>query len=295
MGQFVTLSFLGAAIGGAPWALAGEQAVFSWQKPHAKVLPTGGLEWAPETFVFAAGKTVRYVDFATGSDANDGASREKPWKHHPWDPAAGERVKAHRGPTTYVFKRGVVYRGQFIVPAGEHGTAEEGSFLIEAHFRTEPGHKGSTLVSKMAERGYELSLEGDGRLTFLVCGDATASAATRERVNDGKWHHVVGECDRGAKALCVYLDGKMAADARGGRMGGSLANSADFLVGKGAKRGYLAGAIDFLRVCRGTLADAKTTIEEFYAWEFDGPQHRDFCGRAPVGRGRDAGAIELVP
>ncbi|MBM4042303.1 MAG: hypothetical protein FJ290_27735 [Planctomycetes bacterium] len=82
-------------------SLAGQGAAFSWQKPHAKVLPTGGPEWAPEPFVFAAGKTVRYIDFATGSDANDGASPEKPWKHHPWDPAAGEQAKAHRGPTTY--------------------------------------------------------------------------------------------------------------------------------------------------------------------------------------------------
>jgi len=53
------------------------------------------------------------------------------------------------------------------------------------------------------------------------------------------------------------------------------------------------GAIDFLRIARGTLADAKTTIEELYAWEFDGPQFRDFTGRLPADGKRDAGAIEF--
>ena len=37
----------------------------------------------------------------------------------------------------------------------------------------------------------------------------------------------------------------------------------------------------------------KTTIEELYAWEFNGPFLRDFCGNQPVGK-RDAGAIEYV-
>jgi hypothetical protein len=38
------------------------------------------------------------------------------------------------------------------------------------------------------------------------------------------------------------------------------------------------------------LADANTTIEELYAWEFDGPQFRDFGGRKSSGA-RDAGAV----
>ncbi len=186
-----------------------------------------------------------------------------------------------------------------VVPATEKRTVDiaETSFLIEACLRIEPGHTVGALVSKMAERGYALSLDGEGRLSFAVRGEAaaSASASTRDRVNDGRWHHVVAECDRAAGCLRVYLDGKMAAEARGERLDGSLANAADFLVGKSAKGALLAGAIDFLRVCRGTLADAKTTIAEFRAWEFDGPQYRDFCGHRPAGKGRDAGAIELVP
>jgi hypothetical protein len=54
---------------------------------------------------------------------------------------------------------------------------------------------------------------------------------------------------------------------------------------------YLDGALDFLRIAQGTLADAETTIEELYAWEFDGPHLRDFTGRKASGP-RDAGAID---
>src|SRR3974377_1216092 len=36
---------------------------YSWQEPHAKVLPTGDLEWAPQAFEFKAGDSVRYIDF----------------------------------------------------------------------------------------------------------------------------------------------------------------------------------------------------------------------------------------
>ena len=47
-----------------------------------------------------------------------------------------------------------------------------------------------------------------------------------------------------------------------------------------------------MRIALGTLADARTTIEELYAWQFDGPFLRDFTGREPTGARRDAGAIE---
>ncbi len=35
---------------------------FSWQQPHAKVIPNGDLEWAPRAFVFEKGDSVRMVD-----------------------------------------------------------------------------------------------------------------------------------------------------------------------------------------------------------------------------------------
>jgi len=72
----------------------------------------------------------------------------------------------------------------------------------------------------------------------------------------------------------------------------SLANRADFFVGKGSA-GYFAGAIDFLRVSRGTLEDAHTTINELYAWEFNGPFLEDFTGRKRQPGKTAAGAIDL--
>ncbi|MFW6303455.1 MAG: hypothetical protein ACOC2L_02425, partial [Candidatus Sumerlaeota bacterium] len=85
-------------------------AQFSWQQPHAKVIPNGELEWTPQPFEFQAGAVNRYIDYENGDDNNDG-TKASPWKHHPWDKAARGKAAAHGGATTYVFKRGVVYRG----------------------------------------------------------------------------------------------------------------------------------------------------------------------------------------
>ena len=55
-----------------------------------------------------------------------------------------------------------------------------------------------------------------------------------------------------------------------------------------------SGAVDFLRVCRSTLAESKTTIDELFTWEFNGPALRDFTGRLPAaGQVRDAGAMAI--
>ncbi len=61
----------------------------------------------------------------------------------------------------------------------------------------------------------------------------------------------------------------------------------------GAPHGhYLNGTIDFLRIARGTLAGSKTTIDELYAWEFNGPFLYDFTGRRRPPNGGYAGAID---
>jgi hypothetical protein len=54
---------------------------------------------------------VKYIDFAAGSDANTGDSMELAWKHHPLDAAATDNAKIFKGAATYVFKRGIIYRG----------------------------------------------------------------------------------------------------------------------------------------------------------------------------------------
>src|SRR5271157_2223553 len=95
---------------------------WSWQEPQAVVLPTGDLQWAPKAFAFQPGESPRYVDFESGSDANDGLSQQTPWQHHPWDPKAGGRAAACKGAHTYVFKQGVDYRGE--LNANESGTPD---------------------------------------------------------------------------------------------------------------------------------------------------------------------------
>ncbi len=190
--------------------------------------------------------------------------------------------------------------GTYTYPGWKRKTVDmdQNSFLIEVHFRTEPGHTGGTLVSKMARAGYVLDIDGEGRarLRLRHAGKDVASRATTAPVNDGQWHHLVAEVDRAIHAahLRLYLDGEGAAGELSGEMlskNASLSNDADFLVGRGPEGDYFAGAIDFLRVSRGSLADAQTTIEELYEWQFNGPFLRDFCGNEPVGR-RDAGALE---
>ena len=123
-------------------------------------------------------------------------------------------------------------------------------------------------------------------------GGESASVASRAVVNDGHWHHVVAEADRRAGLFTLYLDGKRDATGQGLGADVSLANDADLYVGGTPKGGWLNGAIDFLRLARGTLADSKTTIEELYAWEFNGPFLDDFTGRRRPPNGGHAGAID---
>ncbi len=190
-------------------------------------------------------------------------------------------------------------KGRFTFPGRERKglNIDTCNLLIEVCLKTHPGHTGGVIVSKAAEAGYVLDLDAQGRprLTLRAAGRELCSRTGSAPVNDGEWHHVIAELDRETtEGITLYVDGKQANGAWSGRTPSgrlSLSNDADFLVGKGPEGGYFAGAMDFLRVARGTLADAKTTIEELYEWEFNGPFMRDFCGNTPAGK-RDAGAIE---
>ena len=165
--------------------------------------------------------------------------------------------------------------------------------LIEVYFKTAPGHAGGVLMEKMKGSGYSLAVSPAGRLSFSVKGgDATASVESKTGVADGQWHHAIAESDRQARTLTVYVDGRKDASAPGVDASVSLANDGDVYVGGTPQGRYLDGALDFLRIAHGTLADADTTIEELYAWEFDGPFLRDFTGRKPAGPRRAAGALD---
>ncbi len=177
---------------------------------------------------------------------------------------------------------------------------DSNNFLIEIYFSGAPGRTAGTLVLKMAEAGYSLAIEDTGRAKMTVRADGQnknqCSRTSSAVVSDGKWHHLIAEIDRtGPQPINVYIDGKLSNGPLTGTMpagGVSIANNADLLVGKAPAGDYFAGAIDFLRISRGSLADAKTTIEELYEWQFNGPFLKDFFGNEPAGKNRDAGAIE---
>ena len=167
------------------------------------------------------------------------------------------------------------------------------NFLIETYFKTAPGFKGGTLIQKLNGIGFALRVNEQGGVTLSAqATGVTTSLASRSAVNDGRWHHVIAEADRQAGTFTIYLDGKTDASGPGLKSDVSLANDADLYVGGTPQGQDLEGAIDFLRIARGTLADSKTTIEELYAWEFNGPFLQDFTGRQRPADGGAAGAID---
>ncbi len=167
------------------------------------------------------------------------------------------------------------------------------NMLIEIYFKTTLGHTGGVLMEKMKGNGYSLTVAASGRLSFAVRGNAASAVVeSQSMINDGQWHHAIVEANRRAKTLTVYVDGRNDASAAGVGSSVSLANEGDVYVGGTPDGRYFDGTLDFLRIAHGTLEDAHTTIEELYAWEFDGPFLRDFTGRKPSGNKRDAGALE---
>lgn len=166
------------------------------------------------------------------------------------------------------------------------------NFLLEAFFKTDPGLTDAVLVQKIDTDGYVLGINQDGGVTLVAgSGNHTASLASRGRVNDAQWHHVIAEADRKSATMTIYLDGKR--DAAGAGIGTevSLANQADLYVGGAPNGHYFRGSLEFLRIARGTLADSKTTIEELSAWQFEGPFLSDFAGRRRPAIGDFAGAL----
>jgi hypothetical protein len=171
------------------------------------------------------------------------------------------------------------------------------NFLIEAYFKTSPGAKDATLIRKSADSGgYALHVNATGGVTLAGrAAGATVRLASRGAVNDGRWHHVIAEADRRAGTFTIYLDGTRDASGAGLGTNASLASDADLYVGGTPHGQNLDGAIEFLRIARGTLADARTTIEELHAWQFHGPFLADFSGRTRPPEGGAAGAIDEAP
>ncbi|HEV2211357.1 MAG TPA: laminin G domain-containing protein [Verrucomicrobiae bacterium] len=167
------------------------------------------------------------------------------------------------------------------------------NFLIEIYFQTAPSETSALLIQKWHGSGWALKLNGKGGVTLLTrTTGRNADLSSRSSVNDGRWHHLIAEADRKAGTFTLYIDGRQ--DARGSGLGptDSLANDSDLYVGGTPDGQHFKGALDFLRLARGTLADSQTSIAELYAWEFDGPFLYDFTGRRRPTDGGEAGAID---
>lgn len=166
------------------------------------------------------------------------------------------------------------------------------NLLVEVVARIDKTGRDGVLLRKAdAAGGYQLLIGADGRLRFDVAGAGErASVTTPAAIDDGMWRHIVVEADRKARSLRIFLNGEQVAEGTGiGAV--SLANQGKLFVGGMPQGRHMRGTLEYLRIAQGTLADAKTTIGELYAWQFHGPFLRDFTGHNPLGR-RDAGAIE---
>jgi hypothetical protein len=169
------------------------------------------------------------------------------------------------------------------------------NLLMEAIVKVEKDHGGCIAGKHDGRSGYQLRINDRGKAEFIVASEGSSHSVVAEKaIADGKWHHVLAQIDRATGAMDIYVDGRHAGRAKASlATDASLDCKADFMVAKASagQASPFIGAIDFLRVCRGTLDDSRTTIEELYEWQTNGPHTRDFLGRKPQGR-RDAGAIE---
>jgi len=168
------------------------------------------------------------------------------------------------------------------------GTA--GNLIIELWLQAEAGQGVCAVVRKMdAKAGYQVALNKAGGVSFAVAaGGVRGEAASGARIVDGKWHHVLAELDRQAGVVRIFTDGVKSAEApMGVSVDASLTCGADLVVGEGFR-----GMLEFMRIARSSLAESRTSIEELWDWQTDGPFLRDFAGRAPAGKARDAGAFE---
>ena len=174
---------------------------------------------------------------------------------------------------------------------------DKNNFLIEIVIRTSST---GPVVGKMEKlsgaigKGYLLVILKNGMSAMFLKFDNKNYflQGSKIAVNDNKWHHILAEVDRKNKTVMIYIDGKIQnSGSKGKFLDTSLKNKGNFLVGK-YKDKYLKADIDFMRVSRGTLSDAQTSIKELYDWQFKGPFLRDFYGKKTTGKARDVGAIE---
>ena len=172
------------------------------------------------------------------------------------------------------------------------------NFILEVYLKTAAGHTGGVVISKFESSGtgYQLDINNSGQIRIGLMDNGTTgfSLSSSTMINDGEWHHILTEVNRQG-AINIYVDGVLDNGLTEGAMplpSYSLSNEADLLIGKNKNGNYFEGVLDFVRISKGLLMDARTTIDELYKWETDGPFLYDMAGNAPIEK-RDAGALEF--
>ncbi|MEX2370470.1 MAG: LamG-like jellyroll fold domain-containing protein [Bacteroidales bacterium] len=179
-----------------------------------------------------------------------------------------------------------------------HVDMADNDFILEVFFKSTLGHTGGVIISKHdGTNGFELDIDelGYPRMKLFESGASVVNRTGSVLLNDSLWHHLLVEVNRHA-GIDVYVDGILSNGALTGAMPEmtvSLSNSADLLVGKDIDENYFSGTMDFLRISKGTLYDARTNVDELYKWQSDGPFLYDYKGNEPTGQ-RDAGALEFT-
>ncbi|MDF1571177.1 MAG: BACON domain-containing carbohydrate-binding protein [Bacteroidales bacterium] len=172
------------------------------------------------------------------------------------------------------------------------------SFIVETYVKTAEGHTNGALVTKYnGNAGYALAIDGSGKVVMTLYENGTPIIRQHSAVavSDTAWHHILAEVDRNG-GISIFIDGVKSPGEVSGTMPAtdvSLANTADLLVGRTIQGAFFHGAIDFLRISRGALYEARTTADEIYKWQTSGPFLFDMRGNAPEGS-RDAGALESI-
>ncbi|POX46155.1 laminin G [Streptomyces sp. Ru71] len=142
-----------------------------------------------------------------------------------------------------------------------------GDFTVSLHFRytAAGGEQPMVWMGGVGDGQPQVWLRGEpgaGRLRALMrvregaTSVRTATVATADAYNDGRWHHAV--LRRGAGRLTLAVDGRAVTAAD---VPGSVSRTSPFGVHIGQRvdgRAFLTGAIDDVRVWNRALADPRT-------------------------------------
>ena len=164
--------------------------------------------------------------------------------------------------------------GAIEVPDSDSLDIGENSMTAECWINTKNVGAYRRIVSKGHfgwTKGYLFQLYESSRVAIAISNgvDGGAYCASKKRVNDGEWHHVVGIVDRDKDEYRIFIDGKSEAfdnpinpawgAAANPKKVGDITNTNRLTVGKYdvSDVEFLEGFVDELRIWNRALTDAE--------------------------------------